>query len=217
MDEAWSAVLPELVDAYLEWHHSPSQAGETSSPSPMSGQRSTMAERSTEEAAGPPSLSSPQMSTLNTSWTSTTPAPAMYDYTIDMFNLRTLQTSAVIPRSAETSSTAKALVLAGYLGTTPLMPTLAISLETLQLLRVIRMFKASYSMESFVKLLCHYYKVRALYYPLVAISVWPSRSPIDGGIVPHFLTPSRSTSLSSARSNTELTRLLDEAPRVGAC
>ena len=34
MDEAWTRVLPDMVDAYLEWRHSPSQAGETSSPDP---------------------------------------------------------------------------------------------------------------------------------------------------------------------------------------
>lgn len=56
-------------------------------------------------------------------------------------------------------SVAEALVVNGYLGTTPVTPAVAISLKTLELLRRIRLVKASFSLEAFAKLVCYYYSV----------------------------------------------------------
>ncbi|PCH42011.1 hypothetical protein WOLCODRAFT_119817 [Wolfiporia cocos MD-104 SS10] len=67
--------------------------------------------------------------------------------------------SAVISRDSDSQSVTVALVINGYLGTTPISPSLAISLRSLELLYTIRLFKASFSIESFGKLMCHLYKV----------------------------------------------------------
>ena len=53
----------------------------------------------------------------------------------------------------------EALVLNGYLSNVPKYPSLAFSLRTLEHFRVLRLFQPSFSVEAFVKLLCHYYKV----------------------------------------------------------
>ena len=176
MDEAWTRVLPDIVDAYLEWRHVPVQTcSPTATQAPTCHRASAhpqdagildcstpqLPDFSSAVTEDPLSLAPKQAAPSSASCHDPMPSlPLSLDYTVEVFDLRTLQTSATIPQTPEMSSTAKALVLAGYLGTTPVMPTLAISLDTLELLRVIRMFKASYSIESFVKLLCYYYKVR---------------------------------------------------------
>ncbi|KAI0371593.1 hypothetical protein BV20DRAFT_1035224 [Pilatotrama ljubarskyi] len=53
----------------------------------------------------------------------------------------------------DTLSLAESLVLNGYLSTTPIRPSMAVSLKTLELFRRIRLFKASFSMEAFAKLI----------------------------------------------------------------
>ncbi|KAI0350003.1 hypothetical protein OH77DRAFT_1576588 [Trametes cingulata] len=57
------------------------------------------------------------------------------------------------------------LALVGYLGNAPLNPSLAISFKTLELLRCLKLVKASFSIEAFTKLLCHQYYIpyRPLY------------------------------------------------------
>ncbi|OSD03883.1 hypothetical protein PYCCODRAFT_1424523, partial [Trametes coccinea BRFM310] len=67
--------------------------------------------------------------------------------------------TCTVPMPAHCETHAEALVLSGYLGTSPLQPSLAISLKTLELFRRLRLFKASFSVEGFTKLLCYYYKM----------------------------------------------------------
>ncbi|TFK79319.1 hypothetical protein K466DRAFT_505734 [Polyporus arcularius HHB13444] len=76
--------------------------------------------------------------------------------TIEILDLYSCKSTATIP-IADGQSLAEALVTAGYLPTTPLLPSLAISLKTLELYRCIRLYKASFSAEAFTKLLCHQY------------------------------------------------------------
>lgn len=76
-----------------------------------------------------------------------------------MIDIYSGATSAEIPVAGD-QTFAEALVAAGYLGTTPIYPSLAISLKTLELLRVIRLFKASFSIEAFTKMICYMYYVR---------------------------------------------------------
>ena len=78
--------------------------------------------------------------------------------TIGVLDIYSSDSTAVVA-IAEGQTLAEALVTAGYLGTTPISPTLAISLKTLELFRCIRLFKASFSTEAFTKLLCHQYYV----------------------------------------------------------
>ncbi|KAF8066021.1 hypothetical protein FPV67DRAFT_1499112 [Lyophyllum atratum] len=80
-----------------------------------------------------------------------------YDFTIQVIDIYGLASSVTVPRSADSLSPAVALVEAGYLSSTPNAPTLAISLQTLELFRVIRLHRASFSVEAFAKVICHFY------------------------------------------------------------
>ena len=62
-------------------------------------------------------------------------------------------------RIREDQHSAEAMAAAGYLPNTPVNPSIAISFQTLELLRCLRLFKASFSTEAFAKLLCHKYMV----------------------------------------------------------
>lgn len=81
--------------------------------------------------------------------------------TMNILDIYTTSTTADISRS--TKSLVEDLVLGGYLGTSPLYPSLAISLKTLELFRSLRKFKPSFSVEAFTKLLCYYYYVGGLF------------------------------------------------------
>ncbi|KAI0674940.1 hypothetical protein C8Q78DRAFT_1075288 [Trametes maxima] len=80
-------------------------------------------------------------------------------FPIDIIDFHTLHYEARIPASSQCGTRAEWLVLSGYLGTTPIQPSLAISLKTLELFRSIRLFKASFSVEAFARLICHYYSM----------------------------------------------------------
>ncbi|KAG6823553.1 hypothetical protein H0H92_009819, partial [Tricholoma furcatifolium] len=85
------------------------------------------------------------------------PDPA-YSFTLDAIDIYTLPKTVHITRSATISPSA-ALVHAGYLGNSPLSPSLAISLKTLELLRVIRLHRPSFSLEAFARIVCYFYVV----------------------------------------------------------
>ncbi|KAI0686976.1 hypothetical protein C8Q76DRAFT_772245 [Earliella scabrosa] len=76
---------------------------------------------------------------------------------INVLDIYSTATTATITRSER--SLVEDLVLHGYLGTSPLFPSLAVSLKTLELLRCLKLFKPSFSMEAFAKLLCYLYHV----------------------------------------------------------
>ncbi|KAL6307890.1 hypothetical protein BKA93DRAFT_747237 [Sparassis latifolia] len=57
-----------------------------------------------------------------------------YKFDIAVLDIYSLSPTITIARAVDASSTAQSLVLSGYLGTTPINPLLAISLNTLELL-----------------------------------------------------------------------------------
>ncbi|KAF6757867.1 hypothetical protein DFP72DRAFT_1108913 [Ephemerocybe angulata] len=79
------------------------------------------------------------------------------DLHIATADLYTLEKEATIPRRDDQMSMV-ALVEAGYLGNSPLSPSLAISLKTLELFKVIRQRRPSFSFEAFAKVLCDLYQ-----------------------------------------------------------
>lgn len=109
------------------------------------------------------------------------PAPASdsspYDFSIEVADIYTVQTIAQIPRSAEVESIAEALVLNGYLPTSPESPSFAVSIKTLELFRCIRLRKPSFSIEAFAKVLCDLYGVRLLVYYIAASYTSPDSIP----------------------------------------
>lgn len=77
-----------------------------------------------------------------------------WDFDQNIIDLYTLACVAVIPRD-ETTSVAVALVQAGYLGASPNNPSFAVSLRTLELFYTIRLFRPSFSVEAFAKVVTH--------------------------------------------------------------
>jgi hypothetical protein len=78
-----------------------------------------------------------------------------YDFEIEVLDIYTLQRKAIIPRNSKSASPAIDLVCAGFLSATPESPSLAVSLKTLELFRSIRLYRASFSIEAFTKVVCH--------------------------------------------------------------
>ncbi|KAJ3740705.1 hypothetical protein EV360DRAFT_57933, partial [Lentinula raphanica] len=89
-----------------------------------------------------------------------TPSPPHpdYEFSIDIVDIYTLDRSVLITRDAGTSAS-KALVQAGYLGTSPEQPSLAVSLRTLELFYTLRLYKPNLSVEAFAKTICHQYTI----------------------------------------------------------
>jgi len=87
--------------------------------------------------------------------------PVSYDFTMDCVDLYTLSTSINVPCTASVT-VPEALMIQGYLATSPVDPTFAISIKTLELFRRLRCRKASLSVEAYAKFLCDLYAVRTL-------------------------------------------------------
>ncbi|EIW56750.1 uncharacterized protein TRAVEDRAFT_127597 [Trametes versicolor FP-101664 SS1] len=92
-----------------------------------------------------------------------------YDFDIKVIDISAKKHVAHIKRSGD-QTTAMALVLHGYLGSSPITPSFAISLDTLELFRCIKLFKASFSTEAFAKLLCYLYYIPYRRYYRTAIA-----------------------------------------------
>ncbi len=86
------------------------------------------------------------------------PTPESFDFNMDVYNIYTMDVKTTISSTTATSHV-EARALNSYLGASPVRPSIAISFSTLELLRCIRLFKVSYSIESFAKLVCYYYRV----------------------------------------------------------
>ncbi|KAI0739797.1 hypothetical protein C8Q80DRAFT_1222084 [Daedaleopsis nitida] len=74
---------------------------------------------------------------------------------LDLYTLDTMTTFNIRPDERK----AEALMHTGYIGNAPLVPSVAVSIETLELFRSIRLVKVSMSVDTFTKLLCHYYTI----------------------------------------------------------
>ena len=87
------------------------------------------------------------------------------EYTVDTYDLWTLNQSLTVMRKQSSDSAALDIMAHGYLVKSPTQPTVAISMRTLELLYRLRQRKASFSIEAFAKVICDYYQVslRALY------------------------------------------------------
>lgn len=148
--------MPELTEAFLQWRQvNPVDRGDlpltTPSLYPTSADGVPLDTDIpiANPATGPPT-SCPDLPAREES---------LYNFDIDVFDLTTLVKTAHISCPPTMTSAARAIVLHGYVPTSPLRPSLAISLRSLELLRRIRLFHTSYSVEAFSKLICYNYKV----------------------------------------------------------
>lgn len=91
--------------------------------------------------------------------------PQTYAYSVGVYDIFTLTERLTIQRSADSISPAIDLMRHGYLAKTPIRPTVAVAVATLQLLYRLRQCKPSYSIEAFTKVVCDYYNVCLSLFP----------------------------------------------------
>ena len=139
--------MTDLADAYIAW-----KAGASMNPSSPSD-------------TVPPEIPS-NMSTSLPSSPSSSDAPSddqpdsssSYDFSIATIDIHTLQRNRNICRTSD-MKTAVALMNHGLLSNVPLLPSLALSLTTLELYRRLWLRKPSFSVEAFAKVVCDLYMV----------------------------------------------------------
>jgi hypothetical protein len=82
-----------------------------------------------------------------------------YQYRVSIYDLKSLARTITILRNADSLSPALNLMRHGYLAKSPARPTVAVSINTLELLYRIRQRKPSFSIEAFAKVVCDHYNV----------------------------------------------------------
>ena len=82
---------------------------------------------------------------------------------IPVIDIYTLSTSIKFS-CPEDQTTASTLASLGFIGNAPFHPSVAVSVKTLELYRILRQRKPSFSVEAFVKVICDLYMVCDLLY-----------------------------------------------------
>ncbi|PPQ79249.1 hypothetical protein CVT24_007507 [Panaeolus cyanescens] len=135
VEQNWAPQLQELTEAYLRWTYP------KPTPTPTKPQELT-----------------PDTDSMDTDPNNVEQDKHQYDFEITAVNLYTLETKTLIQRRAD-QTTSTALMEAGYLGNSPINPSLALSVKTLQLYLTIRQRKPSFSFEAMAKVLCDLYQI----------------------------------------------------------
>ena len=86
-------------------------------------------------------------------------SPDLINTEVTVIDIYTLSTSVKLSR-VDDKTTAVALASLGFIGNTPFRPSAAVAMKTLELYRLLRRRKASFSVEGFVKVICDLYTVR---------------------------------------------------------
>ncbi len=182
----WEGILEELASAYIKWKfpredipassgdqtstapHDHRQSSEPHSPSgspgpSSSGASTAAAPDSSNEVPPLRSTGSPPTDTAGPSASppglpETPPRDTSYDFELDVIDMVSVESRRHFARNANQRTTV-ALAEGGFLASTPVDPTLAISFTTLEYYRCIRSRKPSFSAEAFAKVVCDLYGV----------------------------------------------------------
>lgn len=109
-------------------------------------------------------------------------------YSVKAIDLWSLRTTLTIWRTPQSVSAAIDLMSSGYMATSPVSPTQAISIKTLQHFHILRCRKPSFSVEAFAKVLCDHYNVcHALFFECLYVVSYTlnQRFHMSVGIVKH--------------------------------
>ena len=186
----WKPLIDSMVDAYLQWKYIDTPRADSDKvPKPTQPPSGL----SSNPVADPPSTSrdtpSPQPDTnhngggINQPGTST-----RLEVEVSVIDIYTLSTSVKLS-CEEDQTTASTLVSLGFIGNAPFKPSIAVSLKTLELYRILRRRKPSLSIEAFTKVICDLYMVRSLFLrPLPLYIHIESRFHTVPGIVGCFQT-----------------------------
>lgn len=163
---AWNALMEPLTNAYLDWKHSTDVPEGGTEP-----RRSASPEESTDLPKDPAPMDVCQdvPPGANTS-TPEDPTPTdahqeaqsvVYPYTVDLYDIFSRKRQVTVFRDPQSISPALDLLRHGYLAKTPGRPTVAVAIETLELLHRLRLRCPSLSVEAFARTVLDYYSVRS--------------------------------------------------------
>ncbi|KAJ3541684.1 hypothetical protein NM688_g6049 [Phlebia brevispora] len=128
--DAWDAAFIPLVDAYCQWKYS--------------------AHHTTPHHSDP----------INANACAENDQTAQtYSYTFRVYDIFTLDVEKTVMRPASSTIPLLDMAAAGYLGKTPVNPTVGTSFRTLELLYRLRQRQPSLSIEAFMKVVCDYYSM----------------------------------------------------------
>lgn len=170
---SWKPLIDGMADAYLHWKYPDDvdlddllvNSGEMQDPLPP---------RQSSLSANDFTPAAPSVTTNNPSPPQTqgsghdntrfnTPSPSIStEIEIPVIDVYTLSMSLKIS-CAEDQTTASTLAGLGFIGNAPFRPSVAISIKTLELYRVLRRRKPSFSVEAFVKVISDLYMVHNFY------------------------------------------------------
>ena len=129
LNQNWKPLVEGITDAYLHWRYDDSTHAPT--------EDTTISPLCSDDNAIPPEF---------------------IDIEITVIDIYTLSKSVKLSRTDD-QTTAVALAGLGFIGNAPFKPSVAVSMKTLKLYRLLRRRKASFSVESFVKVICDLYNV----------------------------------------------------------
>jgi len=172
-----------MADAYLHWKYpdNPSvDLDESQDKPPLSTGSSAMSDPATTSPSTPndnsplPQAPGAVHDSVGTNNRSPSASPEVEILVIDIY---TLSTSVKIS-CVDNQTTASTLASLGFIGNAPFYPSVAFSMKTLELYRILRRRKPSFSIEAFVKV------VYDLYMVCIIIVIHPTRSHREEDTVP---------------------------------
>lgn len=92
------------------------------------------------------------------------------EYSVQVYEIFTMETGLTILRPASSTSPVVDLAGHGFLGKTPVLPTVAVGFQTLELFHRLRLRKASFSVEAFTRMIGDYYAVSNLFADKMALT-----------------------------------------------
>ena len=190
--QSWKPLIDTMADAYLRWKY-PDDPGIIP-----------------DETRCPPSQPPQSLSTLNDLVTITPSIPsndpplpktpsathsdmqaggptlsASADVEVSVIDIYTLSTSIKIS-CMEDQTTASTLAGLGYIGNAPFRPLVVISIKTLELYRIMRRRKPSFSVEAFVKVICDLY-MACVFLIIYSPCSHRKKDPISSQVLPFVL------------------------------
>ena len=147
---AWNPQIVPLANGYLKWKYGEANCDPGLAPTPHDSD-STPASTSSEAA------SASSDGTV---------------YTLDVYEIFTMERSRTITRPPTSTSVAADFAEHGFLVKTPVLPTAAVGFRTLELFDRIRARKPSMSVEAFTQVMCDYYMV-GIFFLLGSVVISP--------------------------------------------
>jgi len=157
----WKPLISGMADAYLRWRYpsdAPGSCGTQDPPSqPPPSPSNNLVPISPTPNDVPPFPQVPETK-FDGAETNGHDPPTPTEVEIPIIDIYTLSISVKVSYT-EDQTTASTLAGLGFIGNAPFHPSLAVSVKTLELYRILRRRKPSFSVEAFVKVICDLYIV----------------------------------------------------------